>query len=48
MILPDDQVLVSRTGEPNDISHRETLIWQPPEMPAPLTVDLRVIFADLR
>lgn len=45
--LQDEQVLVSRAGEPTDVPQRETLIWHPPEMPEPLGMDLRVIFAGL-
>ena len=43
----DRQVLVSRAGEPKDLPHGDTLIWHPPEMPAPVTIDLRAVFAGL-
>ncbi len=46
--LDDEQVLVSRAGESIDVPHRERLLWYPAEMPAPLTLDLRAVFADLR
>lgn len=45
--LQTRQVLVSRAGEPKDVQHRDVLVWHPAEMPAPLTVDLRAIFAGL-
>jgi Uma2 family endonuclease len=44
--LREQQVLVSRAGEPKDTPHRDDLYWHPPEMPAPLTIDLHAVFAD--
>jgi len=45
--LHEREVLVSRAGAPKDVSHRGTLPWHPPEMLAPLAIDLRAIFAGL-
>ncbi|MGH7517256.1 MAG: Uma2 family endonuclease [Gemmatimonadales bacterium] len=45
--LQDEQVLVSRAGGPTDVPHRDALVWHPSEMPAPLTIDLRAVFAGL-
>jgi Uma2 family endonuclease len=46
--LVEEQVLVSRVGEPKDVPHRDTLHWHPPEIPIALAVDLHSIFAELR
>jgi Uma2 family endonuclease len=45
--MHQEQVLVSRADEPKDVPFRDTLIWHPPEMPEPLGIDLRVVFAGL-
>jgi hypothetical protein len=45
--LHDRQVLVSRAAAPKDVPHRDGLLWYPPEMPDPLAIDLRTIFAGL-
>jgi Uma2 family endonuclease len=45
--LHDRQVLVSSRGAAKDLSHRDELLWHPPEMPAPLAIDLHAIFAEL-
>jgi Uma2 family endonuclease len=45
--LHDRQVLVSSRAGPKDLPHKDELLWHPPEMPAPLTIDLRAIFAGL-
>ena len=45
--LTDELVLVSHSGAPKDVPHRDTLVWHPPEMPAALVLDLRGVFADL-
>lgn len=45
--LHDEEVLVSRVGEFRHVPHRDAVSWHPPEMPAPLSVDLRAIFAGL-
>ncbi len=45
--LYDRRVLVSRQGGPKDVPQSEHLVWHPREMPGPLTIDLRSIFAGL-
>jgi Uma2 family endonuclease len=45
--LHEHLVLVSTRGAPLDVPHRHDLIWHPPEMPAPLSIDPRTIFAEL-
>jgi Uma2 family endonuclease len=45
--LHDRRVLVSTSTAPKDVTHRDELLWHPPEMPAPLTIDLRTVFAGL-
>ena len=45
--LHDRGVLVSTRDALKDVPHQEELRWQPPEMPAPLTIDLPPIFAGL-
>ena len=41
----EQQVLVSRPGEPVDVPQIGRLRWSPPEMPAPLECDLGAVFA---
>jgi Uma2 family endonuclease len=43
----DHRVLVSSRGARPDVPHLDELIWHPSEMPAPLTIDLRTLFAGL-
>jgi len=45
--LHDHRVLVSSRGAQPDVPHQDELIWHPSDMPAPLTIDLRTIFAGL-
>ncbi len=45
--LQDARVLVSRANEPTDVPHADTLVWHPPEMPSPLAIDVRAVFAGL-
>ena len=45
--LHDRRVLVSSRDAPKDVPHQDELIWHPPEMPVPLTIDLRAIFHGL-
>jgi hypothetical protein len=45
--LQDHRVLVSSRGAQPDAPHEDELIWHPSEMPAPLTIDLRNLFAGL-
>jgi Uma2 family endonuclease len=45
--LQDRRVLVSSRAMPKDVPHGNELLWHPPEMPAPLTIDLRATFAGL-
>jgi Uma2 family endonuclease len=45
--LHDRRVLVSSRDAPKDVPHQDELLWHPPEMPTPLTIDLRAVFAGL-
>ncbi|MDQ3137339.1 MAG: Uma2 family endonuclease [Gemmatimonadota bacterium] len=45
--LQDQQVLISRADQPKDVPHRASLLWHPPEMPAPLRIDLGKVFEGL-
>ncbi len=45
--LPDRRVLVSRADGPKDTPHTDRLIWHPPEMPVPLTLDIPALFAEV-
>lgn len=42
--LEEKCVFVSRPGAPPDVCHAERLTWHPPEMPAPLVIELSEIF----
>ena len=41
----EQQVLVSRPGEPTDIPNVKRLIWSPLQMLQPLELDLAAVFA---
>jgi Uma2 family endonuclease len=45
--LHDRVLLVSRRDAPKDVPHRDELLWHPPELPSPLSIDLSAIFAEL-
>jgi Uma2 family endonuclease len=45
--LHDRRVLVSGQGTQKDVPHSDELLWHPPQMPAPLSLDLRALFAGL-
>jgi hypothetical protein len=45
--LHERRVLVSRRGAPKDVAHQDDLLWHPPEMATPLSIDLHAIFAGL-
>jgi Uma2 family endonuclease len=45
--LLENKVLVSGRGGPIDQPVRDVLQWHPPEMPAPLSIDLVPLFAGL-
>ena len=45
--LPERRVLVSSRDAPKDVPHQDELLWWPPEMASPLTIDLRAIFDGL-
>ena len=40
----EEAILVSRSGEPVDVSHAGKLIWSPPEMAEPVEIDLTALF----
>jgi len=45
--LQDRRVLVAPRDALTGVPHQDELRWHPPEMPAPLAIDLRTIFAGL-
>jgi len=45
--LHDRRVLVSSRDAAKDVAHQDDLLWHPPEISTPLTIDLHAIFAGL-
>jgi Uma2 family endonuclease len=45
--LDEKEILVSRRGGPTDLAVRERVVWAPADMPAPLELDLNLVFAGL-
>jgi hypothetical protein len=45
--LQDRRVMTSGRDGPKDVPHQDVLLWHPPELSIPLTIDLRAIFEGL-